>query len=253
MTHSRTRRLAVACLASVAAVALAGCTVRRGGERLSNPFPSIKTVVVAPVMNLSTTPHLDMIEVTNNLTSELQQVEDLTVIPIGRVYDYLASQEMATVGSAEEARALAQVFKAEAVIVAAVTEYDAFTPRMGLAVQLYTAAPLGSEGGAVFDPVEGSRSAVPFAVGEDPSGRPLDMVSRVYSGQSSDVEDLARIYVRERQSDASPYGWRRYVVNQHEFQRLCCYAVIRELLGEEGRKARWPHIKIGPDAGKWPK
>ncbi|HOI53959.1 MAG TPA: hypothetical protein PLP01_01785 [Phycisphaerae bacterium] len=254
MTHSQVRRLALSGPAAVAAVALAGCTARLGGERLVNPFPQIRTFVVAPVMNLSTTARLDMIEVANALSSELQQVEGVTVVPIGRVYEYLASQQMATVGSPEEARALAQVFKADAVIVAAVTEYDPFVPpRMGLAVQVYTSSPLGPEGGATFDPVESSRAAVPFPLGDEAASRPLDMVSRVFSGAETDVENLARVYARERQSDASPYGWRRFVVNQHDFQRLCSYAVIRELLGAEGRKMRWPHIKIGPEATKWPK
>jgi hypothetical protein len=253
VTHSPTRRLAVVALAAVAAVAIAGCTVRPGGERLVNPFPAIRTFVVAPVMNLSTTARLDMIEVTNALTSELQQVEGVAVVPIGRVYEYLAAQQVATVGSPEEARALAQVFHADAVIVAAVTEYDPFVPpRMGLAVQVYTAA-VGSTGGAAFDPVQSSRSAVPFPIGDEAASMPLDAVNRVFSGANTDVEDLARLYARERQSDASPYGWRRFIVNQREFQRLCSYGIIRELLGEEARKARWMHIKIGPDATKWPK
>jgi len=236
-------------------MSLAGCIgLQRRGERLLNSLEGIDTIVVAPMMNLSTNPHVDLIEVTNSFTSELQQVEGLTVVPIGRAYDYLAANGMATVGSPQEARALARAFKAQAVIVGAVTEYDPFNPpRMGLAIQLYAAKAMQAAGDAQFDPVESSRSGVPFPVGEELADRPRDQISRVFSGKNIEVEKLARRYARERLSDANPYGWRHFIVNQHEFQRLCSYSIIREMLGKEGRKRRWPRIKVGPEAEKWPK
>ncbi|NIA20901.1 MAG: hypothetical protein GWP05_02785 [Anaerolineaceae bacterium] len=254
MTHRPFRQIILAgCLLAAAAVSFSGC-IKRRGEKLYNSLEGISTIVVAPMMNLSTNPRVDLIEVTNNFTSELQQVEGLTVVPIGRVYDYLAANGMATVGSPQEARALGRAFKAQAVLVAAVTEYDAFNPpRMGLAVQLYAAGPSPAAQGGRFDPVRSSRSGVPFAVGKEAADRPRDQISRVFSGKNSEVEKLARQYARERQSDANPYGWRHFIVNQHEFQRLCSYGIIREMLGKEGRKRRWLAIKVGPEAEKWPK
>lgn len=255
-THSRTRRRSGACVAPWLMVWLTGCIAfEGGGEKLYNSLAGVQTVVVAPMMNLSTSANVDTVEVTKAFASELEQVEGVNVVPLGRVYQYLSVNNMATVGSPEEARALAQVFKAQATLVGAVTEYDPYDPpRMGLSVQMYAVAGLpaasGSEG---FDPVSSARSAVPFPVTDDASGRPRDMVSRVFSGRDLEVKNLAKLYAKRRLSDNSPYGWRRFLVDQREYQRLCCYGVIREMLGEESRQAQPTAIKIGPDARKWPK
>ena len=259
-THSTHRRAGTVCLLLVVLASACGCVaLEGGGEKLYNSLTGVHTIVVAPVMNLSTTAAVDTIEVTNALASELGQVEGINVVPLGRVYQYLSQVSTTgvagTVGNAEEARGLAQVFKAQATIVAAVTEYDPYDPpRMGLAVQMYTTGAVPpATGSAGFDPVSSSREAVPFPVTDDAANRPRDMIHRVYSGRDLDTKALAQLYARQRMADGSPYGWRRFLIDQRAFQRLCCYGVIREMLGEEGRKPAKTSIIIGPGAGKWPK
>ncbi len=240
---SRTTCLCLAaCLVLSAA---AGCVrVERRGERLVNTLPGVRTVVVAPMMNLSTTPHVDMVAATNAFASELAQVEGLTVVPVGRVYQYLVQQERATVGSPEEARALAAVFGADATIVAAITEYDPYNPpRVGMAAQLYRSSSAGADG-AAFDPVVAGRSAAEFSLDDADRRRPLDQVSRIFSARNRDVETLARLYARDRLSDESPHGWRRFIVAQDEFVRLVSYGIIREMLGPEGRQPLSPVVKL---------
>ena len=257
MIHGPFCRAALAGLLVAMLTPLAGCgpvEVQRRGEKLYNSLVGVQTIVVAPAMNLSTSSNVNITDVTNAMASELGQVEGVNVVPLGRVVQYLADNKLATVGSPEEARELARVFGAQATIVMAVTEYDPYNPpRMGLAVQMYTAgdlpAPAATDG---FDPVAASRSAAPFAVGEA-ANRPRDMISRVYSGRNAETEILAKRYSRERMADDTPYGWRRFLVDQSEFQRLCCYGIIREMMGEEGRKDQWPRINVGSEAGKWPK
>ncbi len=45
----------------------------------------------------------------------------------------------------------------------------------------------------------------------------------------------------------------RHARTSDVFQRLCSYGIIREMPGKEGRKRRWPGIKVGPEAEGWPK
>lgn len=256
MTHSPVRRVMTICLLLAAWPLAAGCIhMESRGEILHNSMRGVETVVVAPMMNLSANANVDTIEVTKRFISELQQVGDIDVVPMGRVYQYLADNNMATVGSPEEARALAEVFKAQATIVGAVTEYDPYDPpRMGLAIQVYSAGaepPALGEGG--FDPVNSARAAAPFPVADDAAGRPKDMIIGVFSGRDVEVMQLAKVYASRRSADGSPYGWRRFLIDQHEFQRLCCYGVIREMMGEAGRQEQKPAIKIGPVARNWPK
>jgi hypothetical protein len=255
-THSRLARAACLGLLAAALALPAGCiSIQPGGEKLFNSLNGIQTVVVAPMMNLCTSSDVDMLEVTNAFASELQQVEGLNVVPLGRVYQYLSANRMATVGSPEEARALAQVFKAQATIVGAVTEYDPYNPpRMGLAVQVYTVGQVPpAVGSSGFDPVEASRSAVPFPVTEEAANRPRDYINHIFSGRNKEVEDLARLYAARRKSDGTPYGWRRFLVDQREFQRLCSYGIIREMIGESGRMPQPASIKVAPQRHEWPK
>jgi hypothetical protein len=245
---------------TVAVAALGGCApitdrIEVRGEKLFNSLSGVNTVVVAPMMNLSTNRDVDLVETTNAFASELQQVQGLTVVPLGRVYQYLAQSKVATVGSPEEARQLAKAFGAQACIVAAVTEYDPYNPpRVGLTVQMFTVGelppPRGTPG---FDPVEAEQAGVPLAAPQTGESRPRDVLSHVFSGRNVEVEHLAQKYARERMTDSTPFGWRRFVADQHEFVRLCCYGMIREMLGEQGRAARMPGINVGPGSGKWPK
>lgn len=248
----RTTVVATVLLVSCAVLATAtGCYhVDRRGERLVNSLPAVRVVVVAPMMNLSTNPHVDLVAMSNAFYSELSQVEGLTVVPISRVYEYLVRQEQATVGSPEEARALAAVFGADATIVVAVTEFDSYNPpRMGIFAQLYRKS---ADVGSTFDPVAAARNAAEFSLDDDRLRRPQDQVSRIFSARNRDVEELAKIYAIERLSDGSPYGWRRFIVAQDEFVRLCSYGVIREMLGPKGRVELPDKVKIGPSPQGWP-
>ena len=182
--------------------------------------------------------------------TELAQVEGLTVVPVGRVYEFLVRQQQNTVGSPEEARALAAAFGADATIVLAVTEYDVYyPPRVGLAAQLYRSSLAESSS---FDPVGAARNPAEFSMDDAALRRPNDQVSRIFSARNRQVEELARLYARERLSDDSPHGWRRFIVAQEEFVRLCSYGVIREMLGPQGRVPLESKIKPGPRPQGWP-
>lgn len=256
-THRPLRRGWMTCLLLAAAASVsAGCfDVEPRGEKLYNSVAGVRTIVVAPMMNLSAEPEVDMVEVTNAFGSELQQVQGVSVVPIGRVYQFLAANKMQTVGSPDEARELARVFQADACIVGAITEYDPYNPpRLGLAVQMYTVNPLPAGPGTPgFDPVAIERSGVPLAVTDQVDDKPRDAVSRVFDGRSVEVEKLARLYSREHLTDDSPFGWRLYLADQHAYIRLCCYGVIREMIGRDSRQWQMPRIIAGRGSGKWPK
>ena len=256
---ARIRTATILALA-LAVAALGGCApitdrLEWPSEVLFNSLAGVETIVVAPMMNLSTTRDVDLIEATNTLASELQQVRGVTVVPLGRVYQYLSENRLATVGSPEEARQLAKAFGAQACIVAAVTEYDPYNPpRLGLAVQMFTVGQLPPPSGTPgFDPVQAEQAGMPLAAPQTGEARPRDVLSHVFSGRNLEVEHLAQRYARERLADSSPFGWRRFVADQHEIVRLSCYGMIREMLGAQGRANRMPSINVGPGTGNWPK
>lgn len=121
-----------------------GCTlVPRPATRpvVHNPFPQIHKVAVAPFFNLSTEPTLDGRKVAIAYYNELQEIPGFEVIPVGVVERAMTIHRI-TLNNAQEARRLAQVLGADAVVVGAVTEYSPYyPPRCGLQVEWYAANP----------------------------------------------------------------------------------------------------------------
>lgn len=123
---------------------LAGCSMfHRPVWRpaVHNPYPQIHKVAVAPFFNLSTDPTLDGRKVAIAYYNELQEVPGFEVIPVG-VVERAMFQHRINLNGPQEARRLAQLLGADAVVVGAVTEYSAYNPpRCGLQVEWYAANP----------------------------------------------------------------------------------------------------------------
>lgn len=128
----------------LAAVSTWGCTlVPQPATRpmVHNPFPQIHKVAVAPFFNLSTEPTLDGRKVAIAYYNELQEIPGFEVIPVGVVERAMTIHRI-TLNNAQEARRLAQLLGADAVVVGAVTEYSPYyPPRCGLQVEWYAANP----------------------------------------------------------------------------------------------------------------
>lgn len=135
---------AVAWVFWLSLVMAAGCTLipRPAAQpMIHNPFPQIHKVAVAPFFNLSTEPTLDGRQVAIAYYNELQEIPGFEVIPVGVVERAMTIHRI-SLNSAEDARRLAQVLGADAVVVGAVTEYSPYyPPRCGLQVEWYAANP----------------------------------------------------------------------------------------------------------------
>ena len=66
----------------------------------------------------------------------------------------------------------------------------------------------------------------------------LSQVQRVYDASHESVADDIRHFAAARNADHSPWGWRRYVVNQQDFMRYCGFATIREILDGQHNDVR---------------
>ncbi len=108
---------------------------------LHNPFPELSKVAVAPFFNLSQEPTVDGRGVAEAYFNELQSVPGFEVIPVGVVENAMRAYQI-DLNSPSEARRLAQLLEADALVVGAVTDYSPwYPPRLGLQVQWYSANP----------------------------------------------------------------------------------------------------------------
>lgn len=204
----------------LAGVFAAGCAGPKRVEPLTiaNPFLGSATIAVAPAVNVSGSIDFDPSRFADHMASELGFADRITVIPVSRVLGAMAVQGEDQVTSEAQALELAELVGADAILVFAVTEYDAFDPpRIGITAQLFGVTPWHGLG----EPPEGQYGQ---------GGRLLAQTQRVFSGANADVVQEIKGFAALRDADQSPYGWRRYVVSQQHFMRFCCHATIRSLL-----------------------
>jgi hypothetical protein len=188
---------------------------------------------VAPALNSSGSSQFDPVVVADLLASELSHVEDVVVVPVSRVLAVLAGQGRRQIESPSHALEVCESLGVEAIIVAAVTEYDPYDPPVvGMAAQIYA---LPGDSGSGLDPVAVSRRASPFAP-EGPADSPLRpraQTQRVFNASHDVVAEAVREYAQDRDADSSPLGWRKYTKSQRLFLRFCCWATVRELMKQE--------------------
>ena len=229
------------------AVWLVGC---HGGKRvepvsLANPTLGPMTIAVAPALNQSGSRDFDPNRFADLMAGELSYAEGIKVIPVSRVLGVLAVQGLDRVESPTHALELADLLGADAILLFAVTKYDPYDPpSIGLSAQLYGSRP--GAGGGTLDPVAFSRQTG-LVVSRAPadSRRPLAQVQRVYDAAHGSVVQDIQAFAELRDGEASPYGWRKYVVSQQHYIRYCCFATVRALLrgeaGESGNGEKSPN------------
>lgn len=191
--------------------------------------PPDRTIAVAPALNFSGGREFDPVQVADLLASELSQVPHLGVVGVSRVLAVLVEQGHERIQSPAHAVEVAERLGVDAIVVFAVTEYDPYTPIVGLAAQLYERR----AGAASLDLVATSRMARPFPVaGGARRHGPSAQTQRTFNAAHEDVECDVRHYAKMRSAGNSPYGWRRYLVSQEWFLRFCCHAVVRDLMAQ---------------------
>jgi hypothetical protein len=190
-------------------------------------FPGGNVIAVAPALNYSGSTAFDPVVVGDLMASELSSLPGVGVIGVNRVMAILAEQNLARIQSPQQALEICNRLGADAILVFAVTEYDAYTPVVGITAQLYTSHPreatLGlPPGGEPGLPATAPADGLPI--------RPVAECQRVFNATHERVQNAVRKYADKRKEGESPYGWRKYVASQEWYLRFCCHAVARDLL-----------------------
>ena len=164
------------------------------------------------------------------MASELSYAEGISVIPVSRVLALMAARGRTSVESPDDATELGELLGVDAILVFAVTEYDPYAPpNIGLSAQLF-AARIGKSRGEVVPVALSGPTTLAATRNEAPARRLLGQAQGVFDASHESVAADIRVFAQRRGAEASPYGWRKYVVSQQHFIRYCCSAVIRMLL-----------------------
>lgn len=108
---------------------------------IRNPFPQLSRVAVAPFFNHSDEPTVDGREFALAYFAELQTTPGFEVAPLGVVEEAIIRHRI-DLSDPNETRRLARILGVDAVVVGAITDFEAYyPPRCGLRVEWYTANP----------------------------------------------------------------------------------------------------------------
>jgi len=225
----RTRRAATRLVLLTAC--FQGCAQGNNDVAIGQAYVRPTTLAVAPILNFSGQFQLDPIKTADLLASELSFVRGVTVLPVSRVVAYLASQGKSQIESPAEALAVAEGIGADGIVVAGITEYDAYTPVVGVVLQIYSPR---RESTPAFDAVAASRLSRPFVVTRmaDPL-LPTSQIQAVYNADHDRVRDAVRQYARPRTSPEDQLGWRRYLKVQSLYLRFCWHQAVKGLMNQE--------------------
>ncbi|HWL92433.1 MAG TPA: hypothetical protein VNT79_02775 [Phycisphaerae bacterium] len=212
----------------------AGCSqtkVERNDTHITRAFVSPVTIAVAPVLNFSGEFSLDPIAAADLLASELTYVEGVTVVPLNRVMAVLAGQGRTQVDSPAHALAVCEALGADAILVGGIMEYDAYTPTVGLILQMYEP---NRPPPAAFDSLVDRRLALPFEASRmaDPFS-PTSQVQLVQNAAHEKVQKAVKKFADPRDEDETHLGWRQYLKVQSLFLRFCWNDALARLMKQE--------------------
>jgi hypothetical protein len=109
--------------------------------QIHNPFPQLTKVAVAPFFNLSSEPTVDGRQFGGAYFAALQSIPGFEVIPIG-VVEQAAKRHGLQLNGPDQARQLAQLVGADAIVIGAVTDFSPYyPPRCGIQIEWYATNP----------------------------------------------------------------------------------------------------------------
>lgn len=213
--------------------AFAGCSHddKVARESWITSFPPRMTVAVAPALNFSGCSTFDPVKVADLMASELSTVPGVGVVGVSRVLAVLAEQGVDQIQSPLHALEVCDRLGADRILVFAICEYDAYTPVVGIAAQMYGKHAAEPQ----IDPLSITRNARPFAIGPERGTHPLAQVQRTFNARHDAIREAVQEYAEARSAEGQPYGWKKYLASQQLYMRFCCFRMVQDLLEQQGQ------------------
>ncbi len=242
-TEQRLLALLFAPLVLIAAL-LAGCET---GDNRPDPL-SLRSPysfgngdalwAVAPLVNESGVSVVDPLLVSDSLVYQIQQIDGVSAVPMNRTIAAMRALGLQTVGSPQDAVALAKSLGADAIIAGSITAWDPYDPpEIGMTVALFGARP-GGPGGLNehwINPRDMQGWVTEYA-SDGRHGRfgvPAAVTAAHIDATRVDVQRDVKTYATPRVDPGAPLGWKRYTASMALFSEYACHRVMRDLLASE--------------------
>ncbi len=219
--------------APLALVLLSGCAAFESWKYKAypaNPYPDIHVVAVMPVFNHSLEPRVEGMEFANLLASELSKFEGVRAIRPQVLRKALPEADKPV--ALEDLLKAARLHRADAVIVAAVTDYDPYDPpRIGLSVQFLRTsgrALSSAEIDRIVQSASWRRGPVPLA--RDQAANLIAAFEAVYDAHEDRIrKEIVQYAHAQDQSDTPFAGEREFLAVQARYLQFVSNLVVRRL------------------------
>ncbi len=242
---SEQRLLALLLLPLVLVAAFAGCETgdsRPDPLTLRSPYSFEGGDVlwaVAPLVNESGVSVVDPLFVSDALVYQIQQVHDVSAVPMNRTIAAMRALGLATVDSPQDAVALAKSLGADAIIAGSITAWDPYDPpELGMTLALFGARP-GGPGGlneSWVNPRDMQGWITEYALSGGSGERfgiPVTVSAAHVDATRVDIQREVKAYATPRVEPGAPLGWERYTASMALFTEFVCHRLVRDLLESE--------------------
>jgi hypothetical protein len=227
---------------TVVALTIGGCqsSTLTPPNVLVSPYDSARGEAlwaVAPLMNESGTTILELDAISDAVVRACQQIEGIRCLPLNRTLAEMRGLGLQTIGSPEEAAALAARLGVNGLIVGTISDYNPYEPpTLGLSLALETGESFVEPGGLSLDGLRGGVTGA--GAGETGSTtryaeRPVASMAAVFDGRNHATQMEVRRYAVGRQEAGSARGWRTYLSSMPLFTEFAAHAAVSRLLDEE--------------------
>lgn len=229
----RRLRFLLPLLASGLFIAPAGCRARpqRREEPSPRPPPDLQVVAVLPFVNESSAGSAVAEEFADVLASEWVKVAGVRTV---RPRSLAGSLEQGVrIGSLEEALRVARGVKADAFVVASLTDYDPYEPpRLGVSIQFFRVSARPIPDSAVDRLVQSaSWRCGPLPAGRDRAGHWITAFEQVYDAHDRRVRDRLEAYARSQEgSDTAFDGGREFTAVQSRYMQFVSNQLVLDIL-----------------------
>jgi hypothetical protein len=238
--------LAVWSVMGVVAVVLGGCGEKAIEEpkAFPSPYPAPKVWAVTPLRNETGTTIADGTAMADHLTEHLQQVRGITALPVNRVLEAMAADNIIAIDSPAKIQRLMNTLNVDGLIVGTLTAWDPYDPpRIGVILQLYSrdrlAPPLDTRDLTRAPSSNELPGVIAFT-------QPVSQVSHHFDAADGTTLKYLRHYATGRVPHDSAAGWRRYLLSIDLYSEFVSHELMRRLFDAEWKRLTTPASAPAP-------
>lgn len=235
-------RVWVAVWIAVWLVSLGGCQAKPdlNAPRFSiSPYDQSRGELlwaVAPLRNESATTTVDPLAMSDKIVEAIEQVHGLRALPMNRTLETMRAIRLPMIRTPADANRLAEALGVDALVVGAITAYDPYDPRIGLALTVVPRT-ASMNGMARVDTGKLDARAVQTSATEVTQvtvlGEPASSASLLLDGKNQAVQMDVRNYAEGRADKVSAAGWRRYLRSVDLFSEFAAFRTVDQLVQAE--------------------